>query len=129
MLIEIWRKVIATDYTQTSCMVCGNDFDRGHVYPVAFSDDGYELGEMCPVCLDYLSRRKVDADDPTMGNWPAREWPTLEDLEELRQRYPEPMYANHDALTAAAPGFDAEDAIYEKSVLWEQRREERPARG
>ncbi len=129
MLIEIWRKVIATDYTGTNCSVCGNDFDRGNVFAVAFGDQGDELGEMCPVCLDYLNRRKVDTDDPTMGNWPAREWPTLEDLEELRQRYPEPMYADHDALTAAFTDWAGEDAIYAESVLWEQRREERPARG
>ncbi len=129
MLIEIWRKVLATDYTGTSCSVCGNDFDRGNVYPVAFSDDGYKLGEMCPVCLDYLSRRKVDTDDPTFGNWPARDWPTFQDLEELRQRYPEPMYADDVTLIAGAGDIEGEDAIYEDSVLWSMEREERLALG
>ena len=34
MLIELWRKVLATDYTNTYCSVCGNDHDRGNVFPV-----------------------------------------------------------------------------------------------
>ncbi len=40
MLIELWRKVVATDYAHNCCAICGNDFDRGAVYPVAFSDHG-----------------------------------------------------------------------------------------
>jgi len=123
MLIELWRKVVATDYKHTCCAVCGNDFDRGSVFPVAFTDDGYELGEMCSYCLDYLSRRKEDADDPTRGNWPARAWPSLEDLEEARRRYPEPMYASKADLQAAAPDFDAEDEVCEASILWKMDRE------
>jgi hypothetical protein len=122
MLIELWRKVVATEYTHCLCAVCGNDFDRGTVYPVAFSDQGYELGEMCLLCLDYLSRRKKDAVDPAWDNWPARGWPTLQDLEELRRRYPEPMYADHDAL-AAFTDWVGEDAIYAESVVWAMERE------
>ncbi len=123
MLIELWRKVVETDYTQTTCAVCGNDFDRGSVFPVAFGDQGDELGEMCPVCLDYLNRRKRDEDDPTLGNWPSSEWPTLENLEELRLRYPEPMYADHDALEASFASWAEEDAIYTESIVWQQKRE------
>ncbi len=127
MLIELWRKVVGSDYTNTYCAVCGNDFDRGSVFPVAFGDSGDELGEMCLVCLDYLNRRKVDADDPTLGNWPARDWPTLEHFEELRRRYPEPMFADHDALEGAFTDRAGEDAIYAASIVWQQRREGEPA--
>lgn len=123
MLIELWRKVVATDYAHTCCAVCGNDFERGAVYPVALSDHGDELGEMCSYCLDYLNRRKEDADDPTRGNWPARDWPSLEDLEDARWRYPDPMYASRDDLEAAAPDFDAADEVYEASIVWEMERE------
>ena len=66
MLIEMWRKVVGEDYQSTCCAICGNDFDRGNVFPVAFSDHGDELGEMCSECLDYLNRRKLDAEDPTL---------------------------------------------------------------
>ncbi len=123
MLIELWRKVIATDYTNTCCAVCGNDFDRGSVFSVAFGDRGDELGEMCPVCLDYLNRRKVDADDPTLGNWPARGWPSLEDLEDARRRYPEAMYASRGDFDEAAKDLYAEDEIYDTSVVWGMKRE------
>ena len=45
MLIELWRKVIETDYSVTSCGICGNDFDRGTVFPVAFGDTREMIGE------------------------------------------------------------------------------------
>jgi hypothetical protein len=121
MLIELWRKVVATDYTSTNCAVCGNDFDRGSVFPVAFTDDGYELGEMCTLCLDYLNRRKQDADDPTLGNWPARDWPSLEILQESRRCYPEAMYASRDEVKALS--WEEEENVLAASILWEQKRE------
>ncbi len=120
MLIELWRKVLADDYAHTCCGICGNDFDRGTVFPVAFGDHGDELGEVCLVCLDYLSRRKEDADDPTRGNWPS-----LENLLEARRRYPEPMYASHSELKAAATDWDAEDEVYDASVVWRMQHETR----
>jgi len=57
MLIELWRKVLATDHQSEDCGICGNDFDRGAVFAMASADDGAEMGAMCPTCLDYLSRR------------------------------------------------------------------------
>src|SRR5215212_2859604 len=118
MLIELWRRVLAEDYTTCSCGICGNDFDRGNVFPVAAADDGAELGEICPVCLEYLNRRKEDGDDPTMGNWPAYEWPTPQDLEEARRRYPEPMFANAAELKASFTDGEEEQEAYEASVVW-----------
>jgi hypothetical protein len=125
MLIELWRKVLATDYSVTSCGICGNDFDRGTVFAVAFSDHRGEIGEMCPVCLDYLNRRKRDADDPTFGNWPAREWPALENLEAARTRYPAPMFPDEAAYDAAAPDLDAEQEVLQSSMIWTMEREAR----
>lgn len=125
MLIELWRKVLATDYAHTCCVVCGNDFDRGTVFPVAFTDAGGEMGEMCLTCLDYLSRRKNDAEDwHVRVNWPAREWPTLEDLEEARRRYPEPMFAD-EAKYEAAAGYDpdTEDELLQSSFIWRMKPE------
>src|SRR5215213_6045832 len=118
VIIELWRKVIATAYSSTSCAICGNDFDRGSVFPVAAADDGAELGDMCPVCLDYLNRRKEDAEDPTLGNWPARDWPTTELLESFRRRYPEPMFANAAELKASFTDGEEEEEVYEASVVW-----------
>jgi len=88
------------------------------VFPVAAADDGAELGDMCPVCLDYLNRRKEDAEDPTLGNWPARDWPTTELLESFRRRYPEPMFAAEDDLLAEATDREREEEIYRASVVW-----------
>jgi len=73
---------------------------------------------MCPACLEYLNRHKEDAEDPTLGNWPARGWPTTEVLEKLRQRYPEPMLETAEDLLAAATDRAADDKIYGASVLW-----------
>jgi hypothetical protein len=130
MLIELWRKVLATDYSRNCCSICGNEFERGTVFPVAFTDRREEIGEMCPPCLDYVNRRKRDGGDPTggpapWGNWPAREWPTLEDLEEARRRFPEPMFADSDAYAAAAPDMDAELSMLQSSMIWTMEGEER----
>ena len=128
MLIELWRKVLATDYSRTHCGICGNDFARESVFAVAFTDGRESVGEICPPCLDYLNRRKRDGADPTSGpapwgNWPAREWPTLEDLEEARGRYPEAMFPDDDAYDAAAPDLDAEHAMLQSSWVWTMERE------
>ena len=101
---------------------------RTSVFAVAFADDGGTIGEMCPVCLDYLNRRKHDSDDPTggpvpWGNWPAREWPTVEDLEEARMRYPEAMFPDDAAYAAAAPDPDAEEEVLRASWIWTMERE------
>ena len=127
MLIELWRKVLATDYSSTCCGICGNDFDRGTVFPVAFTDDGGELGEMCTACLDYSNRRKQDGGDPKAGpapwgNWPAREWPTVEDLEQARRLYPEAMFPD-DAFDVAAPGFDEQEEVIQASFIRRMERE------
>ncbi len=125
MLIELWRKVLATDYSGTCCGICGNDFSLGSVFPVAFTDRRESLGEVCPVCLDYLNRRKEDAEDPTLSNWPAREWPSLGDLEEARRRYPEAMFPDSAAYEVAVPPFEGEEEVAEASDVWKMEGEER----
>lgn len=99
MLIELWRTEAQPLYSNTCCAVCGNDFNLGTVYPMVAGDQGQDLGEMCLTCLDYLNRRKNDAEDWWVReNWPARDWPTVEDLEEARRRYPEPIPENDDNI-------------------------------
>ena len=98
MLIELWRTEAQPLYSMTCCGICGNDFELGSVYPMIAGDRGVDLGEMCSTCLDYLNRRKQDAEDPALGNWPARDWPTVEDLEEARRRYPEPVQEDDDVV-------------------------------
>lgn len=127
MIIELWRKVVATEYSIPCCAICGNDFNRGSVSAVAKHDDGGEMGDVCPTCLDYLNRRKQNAEDPTLGNWPARTWPSLEDLEEARRRYPFPLFATTDDLLAAATDRDADEKIYTASVVWRVAPESVPA--
>jgi hypothetical protein len=126
MIIELWRKMVATEYSGCSCAICGNDFYRGNVFAVAAGDQGEELGEMCPVCLEHLNRRKRDAEDPTLDNWPARGWPTPQDLEQARRRYPEPMFETEDDLLAAAEDRAADAEIYEASFVWKMKREKVP---
>ncbi len=123
MLIELWRKEAATNYSITPCVICGNDFGLGSVYPVASGDQGQDMGEMCPTCLDYLNRRKADAEDSTDGNWPAREWPKLEDLEEARRRYPFPMFETGEDLVAAAVDEEADRRLTRQTIVWSMDRE------
>ena len=97
---------------------------------MAFTDNAESIGEMCCPCLDYVNRRKHDGGDPTggpapWGNWPAREWPTLADLEEARRRYPEAMFADDAAHDAAAPDWDAQTEVVEASMVWRMEREAR----
>ena len=126
MLIELWRKVLATDPWGACCGICGNDFDRGSVFPVALTDCGEALGEMCPVCLDYLNRRKEDAEEPTLSNWPTRDWPSLENLEEARERYPEAMFPDSAAYEALVAPFEGEGEVADASVVWAMEREAPP---
>jgi hypothetical protein len=123
MLIELFRKLVAEEASTDSCRVCGNDFDLGSVYPVVTGDRGEEGGPMCPTCLDYLNRRKLDPGDPTLANWPSCGWPTVEDLERLRQRYPEAQFETNDDLLAAAVDRAADDRIHSATVLWRVKRE------
>ena len=123
MLIELWRKMVAEDYRITCCVICGNDFELGSVYPVVAGDQGQELMEMCLTCLDYLNRRKEDTEDSTAGNWPARGWPTLEDLAEARRRYPSPLFETRGDLVAAAVDFEADERITRETIIWSMERE------
>ena len=123
MLIEIMRKLVATEPQSDVCVICGNDFDLGSVYAVAAGDKGEEMGNMCPVCLEYLNRRKEDGEDPTLGNWPARGWPTPEVLEDLGSRYPEPMFDTEEELLAASTDRETELRIHYATKLWRMERE------
>ena len=69
------------------------------------------------------TRRKNDGFDPTLDNWPARNWPTPADLQDARRRYPEPMFVDAAAMKVAAPDFDAEDDVFEAMVVWRMERE------
>jgi hypothetical protein len=127
VLIEITRKLVAEDASMDVCAICGNDFELESVHAVASGDKGEEVGPMCPTCLGYLNRRKGDAEDPALRNWPARGWPSVEVLEEARLRHPEPMFGTGDDLLAAATDRAADDSIYAASVVWGMDREDAPA--
>jgi len=64
VLIEITRKLVAADASIDCCAICGNDFNLGSVYAVATADRSEEIRLMCPTRLEYLNRRKEDAEGP-----------------------------------------------------------------
>jgi hypothetical protein len=123
MLIELHRRVTGGEFSDC-CVICGNDFDLASVYAMATGDQGQEMGPLCPTCLEYLNRRKVDSEDPTRDNWPARGWPTTEVLKRLRRRYPEAMFDTEDDLLAAATDRAADARIYDAAMLWRMEREQ-----
>ncbi len=115
MLIELWRTEPSGPYSMTTCAICGDDFKLGTVYARIVADGGDDLGEMCSACLDHLSRRKSEGERPAV-NWPARDWPTLEDLKQARQRHPELMSElDVDGYT--------DDEYMDAVVLWRMERE------
>ena len=57
-----------------------------------------------------------------------RGWPTPENLEETRRRYPEPMFETEGDLLAAAEDRAADAEIYEASFVWRMEREKVLAR-
>ncbi len=92
--MEIWLQRAAhpgeVDVEET-CGICGIGFERGVVRIDALTDEGYEIGPMCEVCLDYFSRRQ----DETAV---AHDWPSREKYADAVRRYPTPMVGSRDEL-------------------------------
>lgn len=116
MLVELWRRMLNEDPADATCGICGNNFAKGNVFAIALTDDASEVGPVCPVCLDYLNARASD-----VGASVAVDWPSLQDLQDARSQYPEPMYASREELKAAATDSDLEDEIYRETVVWSAR--------
>jgi hypothetical protein len=129
MLIELYRKLTAGEDTDI-CVICGNDHAIGSVYAMTCGDHGEEGGPLCPTCLDYLGRRKLDPEDPASkaGYWPARDWPTVEVLRDLQRRYPEAMFDTEDDLLAASTDREAASRIHDAAMVWRMEREQQFAR-
>ena len=116
MFIELQRQWIAGDPTYvypggegTRCAVCAVAFEEPSVVALAHTDRRYEMGVVCPECVEYLGTRN-----------PER-FPTMEVYRELLAMYPEPMYPSEEALEAAgeAAGYeDPADLVYEASWVW-----------
>ena len=127
-LVELRGKVLANDYVVACCAVCGDDFELGSVFAVACTDNGGEIGEVCPVCLDYPNRRKDD-DNPTLGNWPARAGGRRPKASRRRAGATRRPCSPADcaACEAAAPGWDAQHEILQASMIWKMERETQPS--
>lgn len=84
------------------CAICGIEFERGVIHIDAITDDRYEIGPMCEVCLDEFSRRAE-------GSAIAHDWPSYGQYVRALKHYPEPM--------AASPGDVPDESGEDTSVL------------
>ena len=72
---------------ERGCPICRVSFEPDAVQVQVLTDGTY-IGPLCPSCIEYLGQRN-----------PAH-FPTIEEFEELRKKYPEPVfdYEPPDAL-------------------------------
>jgi len=76
---------------EETCSICGIEFERGVVRIDALTDERYEIGPMCEVCLDYFSRRQHETAV-------AHDWPSREKYVDAVLLYPTPMVGSRDEL-------------------------------
>jgi hypothetical protein len=116
MIIELQRQWTgAPAYMHdgnTTCSVCGLDFEEPSVVAYANTDARGEMGAVCFECVAYLGKRNPE------------KFPTPEEYRELLALYPEPMYQSEEALEAAAEAAGYEDPsqiAYGPSWVWRPR--------
>lgn len=94
---------------EEACAICGIEFERGPVLIDALTDEGYEIGPMCEVCLDYFSRRQKETAV-------AHDWPSREKYVDAALRYPTPMVGSRDELPDDTNPAEY-DEFYEAAVI------------
>ena len=79
LTIKLKRAFEPSEIGDQECGICGCRFEGESVLAHILEVD---LGQACPACLDHMSKRN-----------PGK-FPSIEDLEDAIQRYPEPVYAS-----------------------------------
>ena len=89
--VSLRRAQTPEDLGEWGCDLCARPFTVESVSIAAkgLAGEWGDLGTLCPACLSYLGGRN-----------PAR-FPTLEEYEEAKQRYPDPIWPSVDELNRA----------------------------
>ena len=88
MDLEFMRAWLPEDLGEDPCLICKQPFERESV--LLMGDEGYSA---CPPCIEYLGRRNPEA------------FPTLEEYEAAKRRFPEPIWADEDDLGDQDPNW------------------------
>ena len=95
----IWLERVSTpaDLRETKCAFCGQEFRVASVVAKASTEvGGWDLGPVCPACVEVLGRRA-----------PAL-FPSIEEYEEALRRYPEPIWASDEEADVELDSLGAE---------------------
>ena len=79
LTLMLKRAFDPSEMGEEECGICGCRFEGESVLAHILE---FDLGTACPACLNHLSKRNPD------------KFPSLEELEDAIQRYPEPVYTS-----------------------------------
>ena len=91
MDIHLERALDPTLLGERECNLCELAFVAGSVEGATFDLEGLPV---CPVCVEYFGKRNPE------------KFPTIQELEEAKQRFPEPMFASEEELCQEGPWLD-----------------------
>ena len=107
MIIELQRTFLPEDIgMEELCGICEHRFHSESIIAQVSTDERIEEGWACPECVAYFGRRRPDR------------FPTMEEYEEAKRRYPEPMWSTKEALAHAEENETAFADAYEATWVW-----------
>jgi hypothetical protein len=89
MRIRFQRAFSPESMTEAPCGLCERSFKAESVMAVLDGPGDEDLGEACPECITMLGQ-----------HYPER-FPTLEEYEEAKRRYPKPLFATDEEAERA----------------------------
>lgn len=104
MIIELQRAFTPEEMFEEECGICGVEHRRESVIAQAATDGRTDMGGACPACVEMLGRRN-----------PYR-FPTLQEFEAAKRRYPEPMWKDEEEADLALE--EGGRKANERSWIW-----------
>ena len=93
MIIELMRADTAEEVgREAECAICARPFRTEVVIATPWTDCGTDMGDgrpACPACVEAL------------GRYLPERFPTLEEYEAAKLRFPEPLFSSHEEAERA----------------------------
>ncbi|MDX6381707.1 MAG: hypothetical protein QOI57_2731 [Rubrobacteraceae bacterium] len=99
--IHLQRACDPTDLGETECIICELNFMAESVWGVTNDIDGQPV---CQACIEYFGKRNPE------------KFPSIEEYEAAKQRFPEPIIASKEELVSEDPWW-----TYVNSVMYIER--------
>jgi hypothetical protein len=103
MDIDLQRVWCPEDMKESPCILCEEHFV---VESVAGACPDIDAQYVCPTCIEYFGKRNPE------------KFPTLEEYEEAKKRYPDPIWGSEEEIKCKDPNW-----YYINSVLYVNRAE------